>query len=135
MTYTDKAVAKNNGSTYIYAVAAYNDSWRGEGYYKKICRLTAVSMTGLKNTAKKTMKASWKKNSKASGYQIQYSTSASFAKGNKTVNVAKASTLSKTIKKLTKGKTYYARIRVYRKVGSTKYYSSWSGKKAVKIKK
>ena len=36
---------------------------------------------------------------------------------------------------LTKGKTYYVRVRSYKTVSGTKYYSAWSSKKSVKISK
>ena len=39
---------------------------------------------------KKKATVNWKKKSKIDGYQIQYSTSQDFSKGNKSVNVAKA---------------------------------------------
>ena len=51
------------------------------------------------------------------------------------MNVKKASTTSTTIMKLTKGKTYYIRVRTYQKVSGKNYYSTWSGSKNVTIKK
>ena len=36
---------------------------------------------------------------------------------------------------LAKGKKYYVRIRTYKTVGSTKFYSGWSAAKAVTIRK
>jgi hypothetical protein len=67
------------------------------------------------------------------GYQIQYSTSSNF-KNAKTVTV-KNSTTSKTISKLSGKKKYYVRIRTYKTVNGTKYYSSWSKAKTVTTKK
>ncbi|MCD7756690.1 MAG: fibronectin type III domain-containing protein, partial [Clostridiales bacterium] len=77
----------------------------------------------------------WGKNYNASGYQNQYSTTSTFASGNKTVTVTSASTVSKTITGLTKGKKYYVRVRAYKTVSGTKYYSAWSSTKNVKISK
>lgn len=37
-----------------------------------------------------------------------------------------------TVKKLSKKKKYYVRVRTYKKVGKAYYYSSWS--KAVSVK-
>ncbi|MCR5102837.1 MAG: fibronectin type III domain-containing protein [Eubacterium sp.] len=90
----------------------------------------------------KSFKATWKpqktkmKKSFITGYQLQYSTTKNFAKGNKTVtiNVPKYSTKTKTVKKLIKGKKYYVRLRTYKTVGGEKYYSDWSSTKTVKIK-
>ncbi|MBU5282553.1 hypothetical protein KQI13_13860 [Anaerostipes hadrus] len=39
------------------------------------------------------------------------------------------STVSKTIKKLKRKKTYYVRIRAYRKLKGRTYFSKWSSKK------
>ena len=54
--------------------------------------------------------------------------------GAKKVKIAKNTTLKKTIGRLAKGKTYYVRVRAYKKVGKTTYYSEWSDTKAVKIR-
>ena len=81
------------------------------------------------------MTVKWGKNAKATGYEIQYSTSKTFASGNKTATVSKYSTVSKVISSLTKGKTYYVRVRTYKTVSGAKYYSAWSAVKNVKIAK
>ena len=92
---------------------------------------TATTLSTVTNVSGKKMKVTWKKNTVGKGYQIQYSTSSKFSKNCKTVKITKNSTTSKTITGLTKGKTYYVRIRtVY---GS--FYSSWSKAKKVKISK
>lgn len=84
-------------------------------------------------TGKMTVK--WAKmTAQTTGYQIQYSTSSTFASGNKTVTVSSNTTTGKSITNLTKGKKYYVRIRTYKTVGSTKYYSAWSAKKYATIK-
>jgi uncharacterized repeat protein (TIGR02543 family) len=67
------------------------------------------------------------------GYQIQYSTNKNFS-GAKTVTVSSTGTLYKTITGLSAKKTYYVRIRSYRKVGKTNYYSKWSAASSVKTK-
>ena len=74
------------------------------------------------------------KNTHITGYQLQYSTDASFAKGNKLVTVPKYSSSSRTIKNLSKGKTYYVRIRTYKTIGGVNIYSTWSAAKNVKVK-
>ncbi len=83
---------------------------------------------------KKKITATWKKKSGIDGYQIQYSTSKNFKKGNKSITVKKAKITSKTIKKLKGKKTYYVRIRTYKTVANQKVYSAWSSAKAVKTK-
>ena len=85
---------------------------------------------------KKAFTAKWaKKTTQVTGYEIQYSTSKTFASGNKTVKVTSAKTVSKTIKSLKAKKTYYVRIRTYKTVNKVNYYSDWSAKKSVTTKK
>ena len=93
---------------------------------------TALSSVTSPSAGKMTVK--WKKNAVGTGYQIQYSTSSKFEKP-KSVTIAKNSTLTKTIGSLAKGKKYYVRIRTYKTVGKTKFYSAWSAAKTVTIKK
>lgn len=86
---------------------------------------------------KKKMTVSWTKQSKyaVSGYQIKYSKSKKFSKRSmKTVTVKSYKTSSKTIKKLKARKKYYVRVRAYKTVKGSKYYSSWSKTKSVKVK-
>lgn len=112
------------------------------GIYKTTSKTITVTvnpakttLSSVKNSASKKLTVTWKKNTAVTGYQIQYSTDKSFKTGTKTVTVSKYSTVSTTISKLTKGKTYYVRIRTYKTVSGTKYYSGWSTPKAVKISK
>ncbi len=93
---------------------------------------TSVSSLAAK---KKGFTVKWKKvTAQTTGYQIQYSTSSKF-KSAKTVTVSKNKTTSKTITKLKAKKKYYVRVRTYKTVGKTKYYSSWSAAKSVTTKK
>lgn len=94
-----------------------------------------TTLKSAKNAKGKKLVVKWKKNTAGNGYQIQYSTSKKFAKGNKTETISKNKTTSYTIKKLKKKKTYYVRIRTYKKVSGKTYYSEWSSVKKVKIKK
>lgn len=94
-----------------------------------------TTLKSAKNAKGKKLVVKWKKNTAGNGYQIQYSTSKKFAKGNKTKTISKNKTTSYTIKKLKKKKTYYVRIRTYKKVSGKTYYSGWSSVKKVKIKK
>ena len=75
----------------------------------------------------------WKKVSGISGYQIQYSTNKKF-KGAKKVFVNSKSAVSKTVKNLKSQKVYYVRVRTYKTVNKTKYFSSWSRYKSVKTR-
>ena len=135
VTFSDTK-ANTNGTKYTYKVVAFagtGDSTLSKS--KTFYRVSRPAVSSLTNSASKKMTVKWAKNSKATGYEIQYSTSKTFASGNKTVKITSKATVSKVIGSLTKGRTYYVKIRTYKTVSGTKYYSAWSAKKSVKIAK
>ena len=97
--------------------------------------INPVKTTVSKLTAgKKSIKvAISKKSTQVTGYQIQYSTSKTF-KSAKTATVKSYKTTSVNLTKLSAKKTYYVRVRTYKTVGKTKYYSAWSTYKKSKTK-
>ena len=95
-----------------------------------------TSVSKVTSPQKAQLKVTWKKQAtQTTGYQVQYSTDKNFKKGNKTVTVKGAKTTSKTISKLTKGKKYYVRVRTYKTVNKTNFYSGWSKSSSVTVKK
>lgn len=133
VTYNDTA-ANTNGAKYVYKLVARASTGtsslsRSLTFYK----VARPAISSLKNTAAKTATVKWGKNAKATGYQIQYNLKKNFASPNKTVTVKGAGTVSKAIAGLKKGKTYYFRVRAYKKVGKTTYCSPFSPVKKVKI--
>lgn len=135
VTFTDTA-ANTNGTKYVYKVVA-KASTGNSTLSKSVTtyRISRPAISSVSNSKSKTMTVKWGKNAKATGYQIQYSTSSSFASGNKTATISSNGTVSKAIGSLVKGKTYYVRIRSYKTVSGKKYFSTWSAKKNVKITK
>ncbi|MCH5268655.1 MAG: leucine-rich repeat domain-containing protein [Lachnospiraceae bacterium] len=107
-----------------------------KGTIQKTFIIVPKKMSILKLTSPKTkqIKASWKKDAQATGYQIQYAKNSKFKSGKKSVTITKKSTTSKKISKLTKKKKYYVRIRAYKTIDGKKYYGSWSKAKKVKCK-
>ena len=95
---------------------------------------TKTKFTSVTNVATKKMKLTWVKRTNATGYIIQYSTSSTFDSA-KTVRIDKYTTVSTTIGNLVKGKKYYVRIKTFKTVSGTKYYSGWSEVMSVKIAK
>ena len=93
------------------------------------------SAPALKSSKSRQMTVSWKKDTRATGYQIMYSTDKKFRKNVKTINIKKYKTTRCTVKKLARNKRYYVRLRSYKKVSGGKLYGSWSSTKNVKIKK
>ena len=92
------------------------------------------SAPALKSSKSRQMTVSWKKDTRATGYQIMYSTDKKFRKNVKTVNIKKYKTTRCTVKKLARNKRYYVRVRSYKKVSGGKLYGSWSTVKCVKVK-
>lgn len=113
---------------------------KGKGNYSGTVTKTfkivpkAVKLSSLKSSKKAQMTAKWAKGSNITGYQVQYSTKSDFS-GAKSASITKAKTVSKTLTKLSKGKKYYVRVRTYKTVDGTKFYSAWSAKKTVTVKK
>lgn len=125
------------GMVNIIPIGKYDNYECDYMYFKIVPKKTSLRSV---SAGKKSFKAKWykqatkMKSSRISGYQIQYSTSSKFKSGVKTVTVKGYSTTSKTIKKLKSKKKYYVRIRTYKSVDGSKYYSSWSKVKTVKTK-
>ena len=92
--------------------------------------------TALKSVkaGKKSFTVKWtKKTAQTTGYQIQYSTNSKF-KSAKTKTVTSYKKSSLKVKKLKSKKKYYVRIRTYKTVKGTKFYSKWSKAKTVKTR-
>ena len=134
VTYTDSK-ANTNGTKYIYKIIPTALTGNGPAKYVTTYCVARPAISSVTNSASKRMTVKWGKNAKASGYQIHYCTDKTFKSGNKSVNIKGAGTVAKAIASLTKGKTYYVRIRTYKTVGSTKCFSGWSAVKSVKISK
>lgn len=110
---------------------------RGIGKYSRINKTLTFKilppktlLTGLKK-ANRSFTASWKKNIQATGYQIQFAADSRFTKERKTVTVGKQSATRYKISGLKNKKTYYVRIRSYKRVGKKVLYSSWSTVKKI----
>lgn len=136
LSFVDKKAT--NGTGYTYKVVARKligkASYKSvDSNVKTIVRLSASRVNKLTNEKGNKMKVTWGKNTKAAGYQIQYSVKSNFAKA-KVAKVTGARKTSATIAKLAK-KKYYVRVRSFKKVGKTTYYSAWSTTKNVVIKK
>ena len=127
-----KLYYKNNKNSGIGTVQV-----RGIGKYSRINKTLTFKilplktlLTGLKK-ANRSFTASWKKNIQATGYQIQYAADSRFTKERKTVIVGKQSATRYKISGLKNKKTYYVRIRSYKRVGKKVLYSSWSTVKKI----
>ena len=129
-----KLYYKNNKNSGIGTVQV-----RGTGKYSRINKTLTFKilppktlLTGLKK-ANRSFTASWKKNIQATGYQIQYAADSRFTKERKTVTVGKQSATRYKISGLKNKKTYYVRIRSYKRVGKKVLYSGWSTVKKIRV--
>ena len=134
-TYTVKSLKAS--STYKYRIRAYKTIGKATQYsgYKELSVNTnPLNMSGFKakSTAKTSVTLQWKKNTSATGYEIQK------WNGKKWVSAAKVtknSTVTSTVKNLKKNTSYKFRIRAYKTIGKATQYSSWSGTLTVRTKK
>ena len=113
----------------------------GNANYKSSTKKITVSVTpkkvivtNLKSDKVNSLTLAWGKDTKATGYTIQYSTSRDFNNA-KTITIRENTSTVKTISKLDGGKSYYVRIRAYSKIDSTNVTGSWSAVKKIVVKK
>ncbi|MBQ6388052.1 MAG: C40 family peptidase [Mogibacterium sp.] len=110
--------------------ASVKVTFRGDYSGTKVLNFTigpkgTTAVKGADKASKFTIK--WKKQTaNTTGYQIQYSTSKTFASGNKYVTISGTKKTSRTITKLLPLSAYYVRVRTYKTIGKTNYYSPWS---------
>ena len=95
---------------------------------KTVAKLGTPKMSKVK-AGKKAFTATWTKANGVDGYQVQYSLKKNF-KGAKTKKLNKTKL---TVKNLKAKKTYYVRVRAYKKINGKMQYSNWSSKQ-VKVK-
>lgn len=120
---------KNVGTYTIKVTFKGNYSGTAEAEFK--INPPKASLKSVK-AGKKKITVKWgKKTSQVTGYQIEYSTSNKFGSGSITETVNSNKTTSKTIEKLNSKKKYYVRIRTYKTVNGTDFYSAWSTAKSV----
>lgn len=100
--------------------------------WTKVEKPAAVKKVKLSNKSAKKMNVSFGKVQGAAGYEIQYATSKKF-KGKKSVL---ATSTKKTISKMKNQKTYYVRVRAYKKDSTgAKVWGKYSKVVSIKIKK
>ncbi len=124
-----------NGEKYKYKVySRYSTAKSIESVDRVLYRLKTPSVKKVTNPAAGKITVVNSRNSKCSGYQIQYDTSSGFENA-KIATYQKNSVLTHNITGLKKGKTYSVRVRAYKTVDGVRYYSSWSLTKKITIKK
>lgn len=133
-SYIDSGLA--SGTAFKYRVCAFTSAdkkYKGD-FSNSVTTATKPSKISIKTVTakKKALALKWKKTA-GSGYEITYSSKKNFS-GAKTVKINGASKSSCTVKKLKSKKTYYVKIRAYKKVGGKIYRGPYSARKQVKTK-
>ena len=130
------ASGRKNVGTYTVTVKMKGEEYSGSTTLSfKINPKGASIKTPVKGKQAVTVK--WKaqtakmSKSRITGYQILLATDSKFTKNKRTVNVKGYKTVSKKVTKLKGKKKYYIKIRTYKTVSGTKYYSGWSKVKTV----
>lgn len=127
-----KVTLKGTGKATIEVKAAETKNYKAaKAKIKIVVNPKKQTFKSVKKVQDKTMKVTWKKDTKANGYQMQYSTDRNFKKSVKTVKVNTNKTTFKTVSNLKSGKRYYVRVRSFKK--SPKLYGAWSKVKSVKM--
>ncbi|MBE5927502.1 MAG: type I pullulanase [Lachnospiraceae bacterium] len=112
---------------------------KGKGCYKGYTKTYTFKITPAKvklsnvKAGKKRATVTWKKAKGAQGYQVYMSTSKS-GKYKQVKAINKSGTVKFVKKNLKKGKTYYFKVRAYKKVSGKTYLGSFSTVKSVRVK-
>jgi uncharacterized repeat protein (TIGR02543 family) len=110
-----------------------NESITLYAHWTKVTKPTKVQSLTVKNVKAGKLSVSYKKVSGAKGYEIAYSTNKKFS-ASSTKKVAVSST-KKILSELKKGKTYYIKVRAYKKDSTgRKIYGTYSQVKTIVAK-
>lgn len=118
----------SNGNNSSNSSGDQNDNGKNQTSAKA---LAAVKNLKKKKGKKNTLTLSWKKVSGANGYEVYQATKAK-GKYKKIKTISKGKTTRLTVKKLKAKKTYYFKVRAYKKNGGQKAYGTYS--KVLKVK-
>ncbi len=113
-------------------IDGYYCSFNHKAQWTNIPKVQKVKLKKIKRTGKGKVKLSWD-TVESSGYQVYMSKS---KKGTykKVKTIKSGSKASYQQKKLKSGKTYYFKVRTYRKIGGYTFYSKFSSAQKVKTK-
>lgn len=132
---TGKVTIKGAGTATITVTAPATKNYKAASYKVTVkVNPLKVTLNSVESRSSGKMLVKWSKNSKVTGYQIQYSKKADFS-SDKKLNVEGKATVFKTITGMTKGAKYYVRVRCYQVVNGVKYYSAYSNVKTITVKK
>lgn len=133
-TFTDLTAGKQ----YNVYVRAYTKDQNGKYVYGNSCDVIKTNTATKPATPTVSLSAGtnrftakWGKLSDVNGYEVQYALNSYFTSSKRAYYTAATAT---TPTGLTRGKTYYVRVRAYKIVGGKKVFGSWSTVKTIKVK-
>ena len=132
-----KVTIKGTGTTTITVNAQETEKYKKatKKITVKVGKLKSTTLSSVKKSGSKKLKVTWKKYADADGYEVQFATKKNFSKSaTKSLRVKKAKTTTLTIKKLKSKRTYYVRVRTYKKVNGKIYFSNWTKVKSQKTR-
>lgn len=131
-TQTPAGTKKAAGSVVTTTTTTEEGSTTVTNQIKKIVNTKVIQVT-MKVSSKKSVALKWKKNKVAQGYKIYRSTKKK--KGFRCVKTIKNKNTTKwKDTKVRKGKTYYYKLRAYKKIRKKTYYSKYTKTLKVKVK-
>lgn len=126
----------NSGTKYYYAVKAYTKDdgtiWGDMSEVLTTATKPAKSTLTVKSASKGKATLSWTNVSGETGFQVYYKDSKDGKY--KKYKTYSGNTVKATASSLTSGKTYYFKVRAYKKADGKTIYGSFSSAKSVKIK-
>ena len=112
---TGKVTVKGTGICSITVTAAATSTYNAKSVSITVTiKPKKAAVSSVKPVKGKKLTVKWKKDAKATGYEIQCSLTKNFKKVAAKATIKKAKTISTTLKKLKKGKKYYVRVRAYK---------------------
>lgn len=130
-----KVTIKGYGKTIITIKASETAQYQGA--VKKVS-ITVIPktpvLTSVTSPVKRQLACAWSKGKNVTGYQVHISLDKKFKKNTIERGVAGQKNSIKTPPLLKSKKVYFVRVRAYKKVGKTKYYSKWSKVKKITVK-
>lgn len=121
---------KTLGTATVTVVGKGNFTGERKLTFRIVLKPTALSKL---TPGKGQITAVWKKGKLNAGYELAYGADPDFFDA-QTVTVKGINSTRVTLKDLSSNTTYYVRVRTYRKVGGTTYYSGWSKAKNTRTK-
>lgn len=111
--------------------SAYN--WSSDDISSDDVTVKKVTGVKVKKAAKRSLIVTWRWFVSQDGFEVQYALNKSFTKKRKTKRYDLYAERVK-LRGLKRKKTYYVRVRAFKKVGTKKVYGKWSITKKCKVK-